>query len=135
MSLVLIAQALESRLAAFTPAIAIAYENLPFAPVTGTPYLKANLLPASPDNSEMGSKNYFERGILQITLLYPNNAGAGVARAKAVAIREWFKRGTTLTASGVNVTVTNDPAIAPGFNDGDRYVLPISINYQAHISR
>lgn len=135
MSLDKVVQALETRLAAFSPSIATVYESTTYTPVTGTPYMKANTLPASPDNSEMGNANYFERGIFQITLFYPNNAGAGAARAKAVALREWFKRGTTLTASGVNVNIINDPAIAPGFNDGDRYVLPISVTFQAHISR
>lgn len=135
MSLDKVVQALETRLAALTPAIDTAYENTTYTPVTGTPYMKANTLPASPDNSEMGSKNYWERGIFQITLFYPNNVGAGTARAKAVALREWFKRGSTFTASGVDVNVISDPAIAPGFNDGDRYVLPISVTFQAHVSR
>lgn len=135
MSLDKVVQALEQRLAAFTPAIAVVHENENYTPETDTPYMKANTLPADPDNSEMGSKNYFERGIFQVTLFYPIGAGAGDARATAVALREHFKRGTTMTAGGVDVIAVKDPAIARGFNDGDRYVLPISVTFQAHLSR
>lgn len=128
-----IRRALEIRLAAMTPALDTAYENIPFTPVSGTPYQRANMLPANPDNPSQGGTHYLEIGIFQVSLFYPNDVGSATAQARADAVRVWFKRGTTLTHGGINTTVIATPAKAPAFNDGDRYVIPISIRYQANI--
>lgn len=134
MSLEIIRKALEKRLATLTPVIAIAYENAAFTPSFGVPYLRVNLLPNTPDNSIMGQATYFERGIFQVTACYPLNAGTANAGDKAQAIRNHFKRGVTMVESGVTVIVTNTPKVAPALIDGDRYSVPISIEYQAQIS-
>ena len=133
MSLEVVRKALEKKLALLTPAIAIAYENMAFTPVLGTPYLRANLLPNSPDNSIMGQATYFERGIFQVTACYPLNAGTANAGAKAQAIRNHFKRGTTMVESSVTVIVTKTPSIATAIPDATHYNIPISIEYQAQI--
>ena len=134
MSQVSIRKALEQRLAIMTPELATAWENAPFLPVTGAPYQKAFLLPGQPDNSEQGSKNYFEVGVFQVTLCYPLGTGPNAAQARAEAIRTQFRRGTTMTADGISVHVIRTPAIATGYTDGDRYMVPVSITWQAHIS-
>ena len=134
MSLEIVRNAFEKRLALLAPAIAIAYENRTFSPIVIIPYLQVNLLPNTPDNSIMGQATYFERGIFQVTLAYPLGAGTLAAGIKAQAIRDHFMRGTTMVEAGVTVIVTNTPRIAPAMVDADRYRVPISIEYQAQIS-
>lgn len=134
MSILIVRRALEKRLATMSPAIATAYENAGYTPVAGTPYQRAELLPNTPDNAVMGASVYWERGLFQVTLAYPTGTGSIAAATRAELIRTHFKRGTTLTESGVSVNVTHTPKIHPALIDGDRYCIPISIMYQAQIS-
>jgi hypothetical protein len=133
MSTIKVRQALETHLASLTPAIATAYENKDFTPVTGTPYQRVNLLPAEPDNSTMGQTFYREQGLLQVMLCYPNNATALPAQTRAEAIKTHFKRGTTLEQAGLKVHIINTPRVGVGFNDNDRYCIPVTIFYLADV--
>lgn len=125
--------ALESRLAAMNPAVSIAGENTSFLPTPNTPYQRANLLPADPDNPIVGDGFYRELGIFQVSLCYPLNTGPAAAETRAELVRTQFKRGTTLTSGGYTITIDQTPTIASGFVDGDRWVVPISIPYWANI--
>jgi hypothetical protein len=134
MSTASIRKALETKLAALSPALATAYENFPFTPANGTPYQEAFLLPGAPNNAEMGAKNYIDVGVFQVTLKYPLGNGPAAAQARADLLKTHFKRGTTMVQDGINVLVIRTPAVAGGFPLGDRYCIPVSIYYQAHIS-
>lgn len=134
MSQVLIAKAFEDRLDAMTPALSTAKDNTNFTPVVGTPYQETALLPAAPDNSTQGATHFKEIGLFQVMLCYPKGTGAGDARARAELIKTQFKRGTTMTESGLTIIVISTPTIAPAFIDGDRYKLPVSIFYQCDVN-
>ncbi len=134
MSIVLVRVCLETRLNAMTPALATSWENLPYTPVAGTPYQAAYVMPATPDNVTMGDGYYREQGIFQISLFYPINAGAGVAAARAQLIRTQFKRGTSMTSGSVTVRISRTPEIGQGRVDGDRWHLPVKIQWFAGIT-
>lgn len=134
MSEVLIRKALEKRLNGMTPALATAWENASFTPVTGTPYQRVNLLPATPDNPTIGGNYYLAQGIFQVTLCYPKGGGPSLSAARAEMVKSRFQRALSMTESGVTVTITRTPAIMPAFIDDDRYCIPISIRYHAHIN-
>ena len=134
MSLSIIRKAFEKRLAVMSPVLATAYENVLYAPVTGTPYQRINLIPATPNNTIQGAATYFERGYFQITLCYPIGSGPAGAETQAQLVRSHFKRGLSMLESGVTVLVTDTPRAAPALMDGDRYCIPISIPFQAQIS-
>lgn len=125
--------ALETRLAGMSPGLATQWENAAFTPVAGTPYQAVSLVMATPQSPTIGDGFYRELGFLQVTLRYPQNAGAGAADAQARAIRAWFPRGLSLTAGGVTVTVSATADIRPGFIDGDRYAVPVRIAFFANI--
>ena len=133
MSISSIRIALETHLNTISPAILTAYENVPFTPVTGVPYQKVFLLPATPANPTMGDGYYREQGIFQVTLLYPLQAGPKTAADKAEAIRTAFKRGTTLTYNSVKVIIDRTPEISEGRVDGDRWSVSIKIRWFASI--
>ena len=54
MTIVAVRAALETALAAMSPALPLAYENVPYTHVPGTPFARVYLLPARPENPEFG---------------------------------------------------------------------------------
>lgn len=133
MSSVLIRAALETKLAAMTPSIGTAYENIPLTPVAGTPYQSAYLMSADHDNSTMGDGHYREQGVFQVSLFYPLQAGAGVAAARAELIKTAFARGTSIVSGSVTVRIGKTPHIGQGRVDGDRWHVPVKIFWFADI--
>ncbi len=128
-----ISVAFENKLNALSPAVATAYENVNYAPVTGTPYQKVNLLPAQPENDTLGSDYYREVGLFQIGLYYPMNTGRGAAQARAQALKNHFKRGTVMTANGQTVRVIRTPQVSPSQIIGDRYFIAVSVFYRSEV--
>lgn len=135
MSAVLVRAALEVALNAMSPSLATAWENAPYAPISGTPYQRVNLLLAEPDNPEMGGHLHTERGYLQVSLAYPLNAGPGTATARADLIRSTFYRGRSFTSGAITVHIEKTPEIAPGRVEEDRFVIPVKVRFFAHIVR
>ena len=130
MTLTAIRAALETALGALTPALASAWENIAFTPVSGTPYQRVTLVMATPDDSEIGGP-HVEMGFLQVDLCYPQGRGAAEAAARADLIKSRFRKGTSLTASGVTVLVAATPRVLTPALEGDRFVLPVRILFRA----
>lgn len=133
MSIDKVRTALEIALHTMVPALATVWENQDFAPVAGTPYQEAYLLPAPPDDSTMGDTHYRERGIFQVTLKYPVGVGSATAMARAQLIRATFFRGASFTSGGVTTRIPSKPEIGRGIVVNDRWVLPVSIRYFADV--
>lgn len=128
-----IRRAFEERLALMTPELSTQYENKAFTPVVGTPYQKAFLLPAQPENPTMGDAYRRYVGVFQVTLCYPINTYAVDVQTRAEAIANHFKRATSMTEAGQTVLVLRTPTISPAFITDDRYNLVISIFYQSEL--
>jgi len=129
MSQLKIRAALETALASIKPAIDTAYQNFPYTPVTGREYQAAYLLPAAPDNQSMGDGARQERGIFQVSLMYPAGKGAATAGARAELVQALFRRGASFTKDGVTVQIERTPEIADGREDDDRWHVPIKIRW------
>lgn len=128
MSISAIRSTLESALDGMTPPLATSWQNVPFTPVTGTPYQRATLLLAEPNNREFGA-NFQEQGFLQVDLYYPQSVGSSAVEERAELLRTTFKRGKTFGSLCIDAT----PEIKPAYNDGDRYVLPVRIRFHIYI--
>jgi hypothetical protein len=124
--------ALETQLATVSPSIDTAYENVPYVPVTGTPYQQVTLLPATPANLEMGPA-YTEQGIFQVNLFYPKDAGPGDAQARAELIRTKFPFAASLVNGGVTVNIINTTEIGPARPEDDRFMVPVKVRWSARI--
>lgn len=125
--------ALEIALNAMTPAIATAFENSAFTPPSSsTPYQKAFVLFADPDNSEF-SQSHTEQGIFQITLQYPLQSGTKDAATRAELIRTTFARGASFTNGGIVTKIQRTPTIGQGSVDGDRWSVPVKCRFSAFI--
>lgn len=133
MSDLLIKRAFEKRLALMSPAISTQYENVAFTPVTNVAYQKAFLLPAQPENPTLGDAYRRAVGVFQVTLCYPINTSSAIAKARADAVVNHFKRATSMTEAGQTVLVTRTPSVSPSFVTDDRYNIAISIYYQSEL--
>jgi hypothetical protein len=125
--------ALESRLAALTPALPTAWDNTAYTPSLSTAFQRPSLMRGAPENPALGSSFYREIGVFQVMLCYPLNGGSANADDRARLIRGWFPRGSSLTASGTTVTIQRTPTIGPGMSDGSFWCVPVSIPYYANI--
>jgi hypothetical protein len=139
MSYVVIRQLLEVHLNVLSGGLPTAWENVPYKPVVGTPYQRANLLPAETDNPTMGVAEGSgtalkrETGVFQLTLFYPLNEGAGKATERAELLRDHYKRGTFLSAGNVRLVIDRSPSIGRALVDDGYFVVPISVPYRADV--
>ena len=132
MSLAGIRTALETALNAITPPLATAWENGSYKPIAGVPYQAVTLLPAEPNNIEIGP-GYVEQGIFQSNLFYPKDTGSAAAVARAEAIRAAFPFGASFSAGGTTVNIIATPEIGPARPEDDRFMVPVRTRFSAHI--
>lgn len=93
-------------------------------------YWREALLPAMARANTIGPRKRIEnRGIYQITLLYPSNFGAAAQDAMGEAIITAFYPGLLLTANGLNVNIVS-AVPSPAIPDSGFSALPISIGYK-----
>jgi len=131
-SVIAVKTALELAVAAITPTIETSWENDDFQPTVGTPFQKVYVLWTTPDNIEFGPV-FRQVGILQISLFYPVKGGTLDIQTRAELVRSTFKRGNSYSNSGIAVIISKTPNIKPGMRDKDRWMIPIDIEFFAHI--
>lgn len=126
--------ALTAQLNTMTGVPAVAWENSPYTPVVGIPYLKPTILWAESFQAELGvSGANNESGIYQITVNYPLNQGMAPINSMVGKLRSWFKRGTILTYNGLYVTIRK-VSLGP-LNTGDAWISqPVSISFYTRTS-
>lgn len=134
MSLLDIKKAFEKKLATMTPALSTAYESVAFTPVAGTAYQRVQLVPRRTENPTFGDDHYRDTGEFQIFLAYPTNKGTADIIARAELIKEFFKKGTTLTEGSTTVRILRTPQIAGTTTSGDRSVVPVIISYISDVN-
>lgn len=133
MSMSVVRNLLETQLNTLTPAIDVAWQNVPYTPKSAKPWIRVNLMPAKTQNPTFGDGFKRETGIFQLTLAYPENAGPQAAELKSEDIRALFLRGLRLTNGKVSVLIDEAPFIAAGFNDSGYFKVPISVPWIADI--
>jgi len=132
MSIATIRKIFHTELATVSPSIATVHENEAYSPAVGTPYQEAYVLPAQPDNIEIGP-GYVEQGIYQANLFYPKDKGAGAAITQAALIRAHFPFGASFSSGGVTVNIIATPEIGPARPEDDRFMVPVRTRFRAHI--
>jgi hypothetical protein len=125
-----ISAALEKKLAALG-AFATAHENVVYTPVNGTPYQILNLLLNNPIDHAVTLDVTEQRGLLQISLMYPLGAGRGPAQARAQAIADHFKPAQDLIESGTKVEIRQTVKIGQGYEDSGRWRVPVSVYWNS----
>lgn len=124
-----IRKALETQLAAITPAWATAWENMGRLADAGSPFQRVYLLPGSPVSEGVFRGSAVRHvGIFQVDVCTPLEGGPTVGDARAELIRGQFRRGTSLAVAGAqNLWVPDHPAIGGAIFDATWRVLPVTI--------
>jgi hypothetical protein len=133
MSVLKIRAALETTLAAMSPALATAWENTAYTPTAGTPYQRVSMLFAEPVNAEYGASGQ-QGGMLVVGLCWPQGSGMADIGARIELLRATFRRGAAFTADGLTTTVARTPLILAPILEGDRYVVPVQVPFLATIT-
>ncbi len=108
----------------------IAYPNVPFEPPDDA-YLEARYLPNTNRNFLIGVDDPTQHlGLLQVTVVGQSNIGEIEVLKRAGQVVEHFKKGTRLQEDDVIVDIYSKPSIAPAMQDGNRYRVPVTIQYQ-----
>ncbi len=118
--------------ATITPALATAWENVKFTPVTGTPYQQVNLIMSSVENKFINDVlDHEELGFLQIRLAYPVNVGAKNAEDRAQLIRSTFYNNLKLSETGLKIIINQTPEVRVLGIDGDRFEIVATVYFKA----
>lgn len=104
-----------------------------YTPTAGKEYQELYYLPAINDSQNIDNPDYFNRGIFQITLKYPNKQGLSKILDRCDLYVNAFAKGTKFTFQGITIATTETPTIVNLGNESDRVVYAISINYKAYI--
>ena len=131
MSIAKVRAALESRLNGISPAVATAWENVPYSPTVGTAWQRVNLMVNTPVDYAVSSDVVEQRGILQVTLYYPQGTGSATAAARAQAVADRFAPVQTLTSGGTNVEVLSTAHIGTASAVDDWFVIPVSVPWRS----
>jgi hypothetical protein len=123
--------ALERHLMALAPQFPTAFENLEFTPATGQAFQRVHMLINAPVDHAVTLDVLEQRGVFQVSLFYPLNAGRLAAQQRATAIAEHFAPPQTLAEQGVKVDLLSTARIASGMPDGDRWHVPVSIYWRS----
>lgn len=132
MSQALIRRAFETTLKtwadALTPALPVAWENVPFTPPDGR-YARAFLLPADTERLFLEGTGREYRGVFQVSLVMTLGSGAAAAESLLASLDAAFS--VTITSGGLRVyLLTPFSASSPQPEEG-RWVMPVSATYEA----
>jgi len=128
-----IVAALETHLRTLPELPPVAWENVNFTPVNGTPYVAPFTLFTEPDDAGFRDSSNIQRGYMQIGLHFPTNTGAGAARTLAKRLRRHFPRGSSYVAGGVKTNILATPEITGGTIEEGRYVVRVRVRFYAEL--
>lgn len=137
MSQRLIRKLFEQRLiawaAARSPALPIAFENVPFDPAGKDTYLKAFLLPARSQALTLDGPNRTYLGLFQVSIVTKAGIGAVAAENIAAELEAQFPVQLRMTSGAFAVQVIEPMSAATAIIDGATLILPVSCNYRADV--
>lgn len=111
----------------------IAFDNLPYTPIIGTPY--AEVFVIHNDITPYSLKHTNETdGIFRVILRYPVNESTKAIKEKAQEIFDWFKIGSRYTFNGQKVTVTRH-MMDRGIQEAGWYKMVLTMYWKAFLSR
>ena len=123
--------ALATHLSGLSGVPAIAWENVAYTPIVGTPWIRPTVLMGQPRQAAIGDSGPNEQvGVYQIDLFYPPDQGVLPVNTMAGKIEQRFKRGTQLTYNGIRLTISK-AYISALSQESDWVQVPVNINFFA----
>lgn len=115
-----------------TPALTVAWENVAFTAPAG-PYIRAFILPEPTLSQTLDKTHRRYAGIMQVDLVMPINGGASPAETLLASLLTAFTPATSFIESTVRIYIPDPASAAPALSEPNRYVVPVSIPYVAHV--
>lgn len=108
----------------------VAMPDVPFAPPEDGRYLRVEVLNNQPVWEGLSSGKV-DQGLVQVTVVWPENTGAVAIRGAVKAVMDHFAKGLTLFAPGTKVRVNKEPWAASPIVEDDKTSIPITISWTA----
>lgn len=110
--------------------LSVAWENVAFNPPAGA-YVRAFLLPSPAVSQSLDKAHRRYAGLLQVNLTMPINGGS--AENLAASLSAAFAPQTHIVEAGVTIYITDPASPAPAIQEDNRYTVPVTIPYTAHV--
>ena len=128
-----VSNALNARIAAAT-SLPVAWPNVPFTrPADGSAYLWVQIARLARDDATLGGETPDERGRLVLTIVAPNDSGAGTHEDTADALAAAFPARSGETVADAYVQFDTAAVLAPETIDG-LWQQPVVIPFRVHPS-
>jgi len=125
---------LETYLTTIGLELPMAYDNIKYQSVPGTPYLRVSHHPVDTTPLTLGSHGVMETvGIMILGLNYPAGSGSGAALSKADSLSLSFLPGSSLAAGSGSIIIdkttlgSKQPGVTP-----DWFTYPVTVYYKAY---
>jgi hypothetical protein len=125
--------ALENHLNTTSPALpAIAWPNVPYTRVEGTPYIKAKFIPVLRRPVVVGpTPEQRTSGLFYLTVFTPEDKGAHAGMALADRLMARFNGSDAIVAANVTVRIEYSEAKMP-LHDPPFFAIPVEIGWYAY---
>lgn len=121
---------LEQKLLAMPSVLPTAFENVPFKPPDG-PYQACYHLINSPVDLGIEGTLTEKRGILQVTVRYPEGKGRQQADTMCEQLADHFKPPQIIVGADFRIELNKTASIGSGSPDEGRWAIPVSIYWRA----
>lgn len=115
----------------------VAFENVKYDPVVGTPYIRTRFIPIARRNIFLGQtpegRPYRQRyvGLFQLVLNYPDSEGSAATNATVNNIISVFDATKDISFEDVDLTISYSERMR-GINEGPWYKTPVNINWYTY---
>lgn len=112
----------------------VAYEQFFFTPTMGTPYARLTLLPSSSAPFSVDGQTAMHRGLFQVDIICPAQAGTALAESLADNVMAVFKTGLRLPA-GIDTVKIETSQRHTAIPDAAWISIPVTVNWRVFSQR
>jgi hypothetical protein len=118
---------LDTHLAGTVGLPAVAYQNVPYEPTTGTTFVKVDMVPTSrrPAVRGLNPQQRYD-GLYSILICTPENLGPGAGYDIADLLLDRFNATTDISLSGLTISIDYSE-VRTSFLDSPFYCTPVTI--------
>lgn len=125
---------LEARLntwaGAQSPAIRIAWENVPFTPISGETYIRCQIIPNEAASDDLAGEHRLYRGVFQMSIVRPAGSSAGPVYDIVASLNAQFPVNGRYTSGAVAVQVVTPVSAGPAITEESTYTVPAWFRYR-----
>lgn len=123
---------LDNHLAGASGLPAVAYQNVPYEPTTGTPFIKVDMVPTSrrPAVRGLNPQQRYD-GLYSILICTPENMGPGAGYDIADLLLDRFNATTDISFGGLIISIDYSE-VRTSFLDSPFYCTPVTIAWYVY---